>query len=81
MNRKSTAMQIAEHFGWDVAEVREYRYQPGRWSQAVYLGLDGNNYWSAGRRPPRYRDGDDGLKWVSVPSNYPGNNNLWMGHE
>jgi hypothetical protein len=79
MKPKSTATQIAEHFGWDVADVRDYRYQPSHWSQPVYAGLDGNSYWSAGRSAPHHRDGDDGITWVSVPSNYPGNNNLWKG--
>lgn len=79
MNRKSIAQQIAEHFGCDISDIRECKYQPGHWSQAVFAGFDGNNYWSAGRSAPRHRDGDDGIVWVSVPSNYPGNNNLWRG--
>ena len=79
MSRKSIAQQIAEHFGCDIADIRECKYQPGHWSQAVFAGFDGNKYWSAGRSAPRHRDGDDGIVWVSVPSNYPGNNNLWRG--
>lgn len=32
MKRKSVAMQIAEHFGDDVADIRDYDYQPGTYS-------------------------------------------------
>ncbi|CAB4165075.1 hypothetical protein UFOVP820_10 [uncultured Caudovirales phage] len=79
MKPKSIATQIAEHFGWDVADILDYRYQPSHWSRAVYCGFDGNNYWSAGRTPPKDREGDNMLEWVRVPSRYPGNTDLWKG--
>lgn len=80
MNRKSIAIQIAEHFGCDVADIREYDYQPGHWTRKVYSGMDGNRYWSAGGdKPPRHRDGDDDLVWTKVESNWRGNAHLWKG--
>jgi hypothetical protein len=79
MKPKSTAMQIAEHFGCDIFDIIDYRYQPGEWSRPVYCGFDGNNYWSAGKTKPRYGHGEQDMVWESVKSNYPGNNNLWKG--
>lgn len=77
--RKTIATQIAEHFGCDIADVRGYDYQPGRWNRKVYLGMDGNNYWSAGgATPPKHRDGGV-IIWKSVQSNWFGNQNLWVG--
>jgi hypothetical protein len=76
---KNIAMQIAEHFGCDVADIRDYDYQPGFWNRKVYAGMDGNRYWSAGgNKPPRHRDGDD-LQWIKVKSNWKGNPDLWVG--
>lgn len=77
--RKSIAMQIAEHFSCDVADIREYDYQPGLWTRKVYAGMDGNKYWSAGGdKPPRHREGGE-IVWTKVPSNWPGNGHLWVG--
>ena len=72
-------MQIAEHFGWDVADVRDYHYQPGTFSKRVYAGMDGNMYWSAGKLPPRERGVlHQTMVWRRVESNYPGNGVLWV---
>lgn len=72
-------MQIAEHFGWDVAEIREFDYQPGTYSPKVYAGFDDPNYWSAGPRPPRYLGpGGDCLSWRRVESTWKGNGPLWV---
>lgn len=45
----------------------------------VYAGMDGNNYWSAGPRPPRYKHGNDGIIWEKVESSYPNGGTLWRG--
>lgn len=77
---KSIAIQIAEHFGCDINDIRPYDYQPGRWTRKVFAGMDGNRYWSAGgATPPRHRDGDDDLVWRRVKSNWQGNPDLWVG--
>lgn len=76
--RKSVAVQIAEHFGCDVADIRDYKYQPGTFTPAVYAGFDGNNYWSAGPRAPRERAYGASLVWRRVASNFPGNGPLWV---
>lgn len=81
---KSIAIQIAEHFGCDVADIRDHNYQPGLWTRKVYAGMDGNRYWSADcKTPPKRRDeryfAHDGLVWRQVPSNFPGNPPLWVG--
>lgn len=79
MKRKSIAMQIAEHFSCDVADIREYDYQPGTYAPKVYCGMDGNNYWSAGPRPPRATRYDScPLVWVRVESHWRGNGPLWV---
>ena len=76
---KSIAIQIAEHFGSDVEDIRDYDYQPGQWNRKVYAGFDGNRYWSAnGKTPPKHKEGAD-LRWKQVPSNYPNNPPLWIG--
>lgn len=79
--RKGIARQVAEHLGCDIAELRDYEYHPGCWSRKVFSGMDGNNYWSgSGKNPPAYRDGsDDDITWKRVPSNFPGNPDLWVG--
>ena len=78
---KRIATQIAEHFGWDIDDIRDYEYHPGAWTRKVYAGMDGNNYWSAGgKTPPRYIGHDHApLVWVRVKSNWPGNPDLWCG--
>ena len=79
MKSKRAAMQIAEHFGCDVADIRDYDYQPGRWSRKVYAGFDGNRYWAgAGKTAPKHSD-DNSISWKQVPSNWLGNPPLWVG--
>lgn len=79
--KKRIARQIAEHFGCDVDEIRDYDYQPGRWTRKVYCGMDENRYWSAGgEKPPKYVGDDPApLTWVRVRSNWKGNADLWVG--
>lgn len=79
--RKSIAIQIAEHFGCDIADIRDFEYHPGSWSRKVYAGMDGNRYWSAGgNTPPRYRDDEESdIVWRRVASNWRGNPDLWVG--
>jgi len=80
MSRKSIARQIAEHFGCDIADIRDYNYQPGHWSRDVFAGFDGNRYWSAGgSTPPQHRDGSTDTVWKQVVSYYPSNPHLWVG--
>ncbi len=77
---KSIARQIAEHFGCDIADIRDHEYHPGSWSRKVYAGMDGNRYWSAGgTKPPRYRDEESDIVWRRVRSNWQGNPDLWVG--
>lgn len=76
---KTIARQISEHFGWDIEEIKDYEYQPGRWTRKVYAGFDGNRYWSAGKTAPRLRDGVSEIAWRQEPSSWPGNPDLWIG--
>ena len=78
---KTVARQIAEHFGCDIADIRDYEYHPGRWNRKVYAGMDDNRYWSAGGpKPPTYMWADaPSIVWRQVQSNYPGNSFLWVG--
>lgn len=76
VKRKSIPRQIAEHFGCDMADIRDSNYQHGHWTPAVFT--EGNDYWSAGPRPPRHKDGGEGnMKWTKVESSWPGNGPLW----
>ncbi|CAB4153187.1 hypothetical protein UFOVP605_46 [uncultured Caudovirales phage] len=76
--RKSVATKLAEHFGWDVADLRDFNYQPGRFTPRVYAGmLSKNEYWSAGSTPPKDRD-ECGFIWERVESSFPGGGTLWV---
>lgn len=80
--RKTIARQIAEHFGWDIEEIKLYDYQPGNFSRKVYAGFDGNTVWSAGKTPPRHLNGlSSTYVWKKVPSSWPGNPDLWVCEE
>lgn len=76
---KRIATQIAEHFGFDIDEIKEYEYQPGFFTRKVYAGFDENRLWSAGKTPPRRADGwPSEYVWKRVPSAWPNNPDLWM---
>lgn len=78
--RKSVALRLAEHFGSDVAEMREYDYHSGHYVPKVYLGMDGNRYWSAGPRPPKYKGAaDPDLTWRRVDPTDTRIGTLWVG--
>ena len=82
VKRKSIPRQIAEHFGCDMDDVRDASYQHGHWTPAVFSGFTGDGaYWSAGPRQPRHKDGEDGLKWTQVQSQWPGNGPLWTAKD
>lgn len=53
VKRRSAAEIIAFHFGWDMRDVSETRYQPSKYtSQAIYV--IGDDYYCApviGQRP------------------------------
>lgn len=60
---------LAMHLGWDVSELKDYRYQPGRTSKAVYA--IGNDYMCAtkGKDKPATHEGID-FQWKEVPDNH-----------
>lgn len=66
--RFSVASAIASHFGFDVAEARQYRYQPTRTPCAVYAVDDG--YFTATKGAKKPREADDHFtgqwKWNEV---------------
>jgi len=47
----STPGIIAATFGWDQSEVKDYRYQDTRTSQAIYAV--GDRYFAVGKRAPK----------------------------
>ena len=68
MTRKTAAEIIAFHFGNDIADVRDSRYQPTRLTDpAVYV--IGNDYFAApsNNAPPRH---DVGLPWEAIGEHY-----------
>lgn len=71
---KRIATLLAEHFGWDVADVRDNEYQPGQFTRKVYVL--GNDYYSAGKRPPLDSDGIMVFE-RSFPSAYDPSVTIW----
>ncbi len=71
---KNPHTRIAEHLGWDSADVIDYNYQPGRFSTPVYSLGNSNQYWAGSK--PKDRDGMM-TNWVPVVSSYDGST-LWM---
>jgi len=66
--------RIAEHLGWDVADVIDYNYQPGRFNTPVYSVGRELQFW-AGTKP---RDRDKiMLDWKPVVSSHDGST-LWL---
>jgi hypothetical protein len=69
MAKRRTASEIiAFHFGWDMREMSESRYQPTRYaSPAVYVVSD--DYYAApsDNRPPKY---ELGQPWREVAEYY-----------
>lgn len=72
---KTAAHKIADHLGWDIADVREHRYQHAAFSAPVFAM--GGDYYSAGCKPPKYLRGVDDLKWQRIVSAYDGMTSLW----
>ena len=66
--RRTAANIIAFHFGCDISEISESRYQPSRYSSpAVYVV--GDDYYAApsNNKPPKYCVGEP---WVEVAEWY-----------
>jgi hypothetical protein len=74
---KQAHTKIAEHLGWDAADVREGRYQETRFDRPVYVC--GGDYYAAGPRAPRERDGQD-MKWKQEISRYDGASIIWRAN-
>jgi len=47
MKRYSTSLVIAETFGMDYSDMKEYQYQPGRSNKPIYNM--GNDYYCASK--------------------------------
>lgn len=76
----STKAAIAAHFGFDIAEMEDRRYQPTRNPFPVYTVNE--DYYTAtrGKRPPKAH-GD--WSWHAVPSTVTAGhgNTIWIHHE
>jgi hypothetical protein len=70
------ALAVAEHLGWDAAEIEDYRYQPGRTPCPIYA-VGGNEYLAAAKRPPKttydagFMGGWECSRWEPAPSRFP----------
>ena len=60
MTRMFSDIAVATHIGWDVADVRDMRYQPGHQSTAVFSIHDGYYCAPANGKPPK------GWNWERV---------------
>ena len=60
MKRTSPATVIAETFSCDVADIRDYRYQPGHTRQAIYA--IGNSYFGVSSTTPK----DEEYAWTKA---------------
>lgn len=68
IKRRTAANIIAFHFGCDISEISESRYQPSRYSSpAVYVV--GGDYYAApsNNKPPKYNVGEH---WVELAEWY-----------
>lgn len=63
--RVGAALAIAEHFGSDVADIREGRYQSTRTSQQVFVV--GDDYYTAAPVNKTVKD-MDGFTWMPLNS-------------
>ncbi len=72
---------IAAHLGMDGDDFEsQYRYQPTRWTKPVYA--IGNDYWSAGSKPPNPTQGRrSDFEWQKVVSAYDRETVLWLSAE
>ena len=66
MTKRNAANALAFHLGWDIGEVREYRYQPTRTQIPVFSIGDGYMTARPLSKPPK--DGDD-FTWKRRPDN------------
>jgi hypothetical protein len=78
--RVTAAEVIATHYLMDLAEMKEYRYQPTRYTNPAIYSLGPTDYCAApasGKMPPRYCDMDwqpDGealgrVIWIGIQDN------------
>lgn len=68
---------LAATFGMDVAEIRDYRYQPGKYKKAIYA--IGNDYFCVSRTKPKE---PEGIIWSKHNDQFftePKNTVLWKG--
>lgn len=75
---KSARAALATHFGMDMSDLKDYTYQPGRFTRAVYY-VD-NAFWCAVKAnrhlPKRTRLMEDDLDWKEIPDKLA-NENGW----
>jgi hypothetical protein len=56
---------VAQTFGWDAAEMREYRYQDTRTGKLAIYTI-GNNYFTVSKTKPTWDD----LGWQEYPDQF-----------
>lgn len=70
MKRTNRTEVLATYLGWDIAEVREHRYQPSRNSTAAPVWAFEGEYYTVtvqGGGPPK---NSDWWQWTEVTSHY-----------
>lgn len=71
---KSAKSALANHFGWDIAEMKDYEYQAGLYTKQVFsVGAD--DYYCASTDPkklpkPVSKNRGSDFNWVEVPDNF-----------
>ncbi len=67
---KTSKEALANHLGWDIADLKDARYQSTQYNSPVYS--ISNDYFCAtpeGKAPAKpMRKGVDPFNWVEVPS-------------
>jgi uncharacterized Zn finger protein (UPF0148 family) len=81
--RKSTLTLVAEHLGTSTEDLKDYEYQPGRFTKPVYSS--GKHLYAAGDTAPKEVKNDpnepDMYKWSKVSSNYDPRYTIWVSQD
>lgn len=69
---KSAKSALANHFGWELSEVKDYEYHAGSYTKPVYALS--NSYYCASkdekRLPKPFSENDGKFDWIEVKDDF-----------
>ncbi len=71
MKIKGSKEALAWHLGWDIADLKDCQYQPGRTTKAIYT--IGDDYYTCiplGQSPPKATRNDREWDWAEIKDNF-----------